>query len=116
MDKRVIKLAICWVVSLCLTAYLTTDFIFYVISKQEVKEYVVVNECELLSLQYRKEVGMTDIKDSDRCKKCDRLKPDCTCTKKLTNPLWEAVEEIDFSEDWKLDDFVAELEKKVNEE
>ena len=50
MDKRVIKLAICWVVSLCLTAYLTTGFIFYVISKQEVKEYVVVNECELLSL------------------------------------------------------------------
>jgi len=50
MDKRAIKLTICWVASLLLTAYLTAGFIFYVISKQAVKEYVVLNECELLSL------------------------------------------------------------------
>ena len=59
---------------------------------------------------------MTVIKFPGRCEDCGELMPNCVCAEMETNPLWQAVNSIDLSKKWKLDDFVAELTRILNDE
>ena len=50
-----------------------------------------------------------------KCEECGRQLPNCDCVKYGTNPLWEAVKKIDLSKKWKLDEFITELKRILNE-
>ena len=58
---------------------------------------------------------MTVISFPGICDGCGELEPNCVCTEMDNDPLCKAIKSIDLSKKLKLDDFVAELTRILNE-
>lgn len=59
---------------------------------------------------------MTVLQFPKRCRICCELLPKCICHELEEDILGKAIDQIDLSKGWKLDEFICEIERIINNE